>query len=93
MGWILLAVCILIVAFGTLVPGWLYNRIPVATAFRGLKDGRHPWKRWLLAVEFASVGLLFLAYVIVLLAVVLATVAINCYKVANSNPVEYLKQE
>lgn len=64
-GWILLAVCILIVAFGTLVPGWLYNRIPVATAFRGLKDGRHPWKRWLLAVEFASAGLLFCLLIVV----------------------------
>lgn len=64
-GWILLAVCVLIVAFGTIVPGWLYSRIPVATVFRGLKDGRHAWKRWLLAVEFLSVGLLFCLLMVV----------------------------
>lgn len=64
-GWILFAICLLIVAFGTFVPGWLYNRVPVATAFRGLKDGRHQWKRGLLAVEFVSVGLLFCLLMVV----------------------------
>lgn len=57
--WILGAICLFVLLIGGLVPGWLYNRIPVAAAFRSFRDTHHKWKLALLAVEFASVGLLF----------------------------------
>ena len=37
--------------------------------------------------------LLFIACILILFIVIVAVVVANCYKVANSNPVEYLKQE
>jgi putative ABC transport system permease protein len=57
-GWILALVCLLILLVGGLLPAWLYNRVPVAAAFRGLRENRHRWKLALLSVEFASVSFL-----------------------------------
>lgn len=36
--WILVSICLLVLLVGGLVPGWLYNKIPVAIAFRGYNE-------------------------------------------------------
>ncbi len=57
--WILVAICLLVLLVGGLVPGWLYNKMPVAIAFRGYKENRNRWKLALLGVQFVISGLLF----------------------------------
>ncbi len=57
--WILIAICVLVLLVGGLVPGWLYNKIPVAIAFRGYNENRNRWKLALLGVQFIISGLLF----------------------------------
>ncbi len=56
--WILGVILLLVLVVGGIVPGMLYNRMPVAIAFRGLKGSRHSWKVLLLGVEFAMVSML-----------------------------------
>jgi putative ABC transport system permease protein len=53
--WILLLLCVVITLIGGLVPGWLYNRIPVTAAFRGFHESRRRWKLVILSVEFMVV--------------------------------------
>lgn len=63
--WILVAICILVLLVGGLLPGWLYNRIPVAIAFRGYNENRNRWKLGLLGIQFVISGLLFsLLYIV-----------------------------
>lgn len=63
--WILVAICILVLLVGGLLPGWLYNKIPVAIAFRGYNENRNRWKLALLGIQFVISGLLFsLLYII-----------------------------
>ena len=63
--WILVAICILVLLVGGLLPGWLYNKIPVAIAFRGYNENRNLWKLGLLGVQFVISGLLFsLLYIV-----------------------------
>ena len=63
--WILVAICILVLMIGGLVPGWLYNKIPVAIAFRGYNENRNRWKLALLGIQFVISGLLFsLLYIV-----------------------------
>ncbi len=57
--WILVAICLLVLMIGGLVPGWLYNKIPVAIAFRGYHENRKRWKLILLGMQFVISGLLF----------------------------------
>lgn len=57
--WILILVCVVVLLVGGLVPGWLYSRIPVATAFRGYNTARYRWKPVLLAAQFIAAGMLF----------------------------------
>lgn len=57
--WILASICLLVLLVGGLVPGWLYNKIPVAIAFRGYNENRNRWKLALLGVQFVISGLLF----------------------------------
>lgn len=61
--WILIAIVVIVLIIGGIVPGILYDRMPVAIAFRGYAEARHHWKEVLLGVEFAMVsfllGLLF----------------------------------
>ena len=57
--WILVSICLLVLLVGGLVPGWLYNKIPVAIAFRGYNENRNRWKLALLGVQFVISGLLF----------------------------------
>ncbi len=63
--WILVAICLLVLLIGGLVPGWLYNKIPVAIAFRGYNENRNRWKLALLGIQFVISGLLFsLLYIV-----------------------------
>ena len=63
--WILVTICILVLLIGGLVPGWLYNKIPVAIAFRGYNENRNRWKLALLGIQFVISGLLFsLLYIV-----------------------------
>lgn len=59
--WILVSICLLVLLVGGLVPGWLYNKIPVAIAFRGYNENRNRWKLALLGVQFVISGLLFVS--------------------------------
>lgn len=56
--WILLAVCIIILFIGGLVPSCLYSSIPVATAFRRYNESRRHWKLLLLSIQFMAAGFL-----------------------------------
>jgi putative ABC transport system permease protein len=61
----LVAICILVLLVGGLLPGWLYNKIPVAIAFRGYNENRNRWKLALLGIQFVISGLLFsLLYIV-----------------------------
>ena len=63
--WILVAICILVLLVGGLLPSWLYNKIPVAIAFRGYNENRNRWKLGLLGIQFVISGLLFsLLYIV-----------------------------
>ena len=57
--WILVAICLLVLFIGGFVPGYLYNKIPVAIAFRGYNENRNRWKLVLLGIQFVISGLLF----------------------------------
>ena len=57
--WILVAICLLVLFIGGFVPGYLYNKIPVAIAFRGYNENRNRWKLALLGIQFVISGLLF----------------------------------
>lgn len=54
--WILVAICILVLLVGGLLPGWLYNRIPVAIAFVVINENRNQWKLGLLGIQFVISG-------------------------------------
>ena len=63
--WILITICLLVLLVGGLLPGWLYNKIPVAIAFRGYHENHNRWKLALLGIQFVISGLLFsLLYII-----------------------------
>ncbi|MDR1500568.1 MAG: ABC transporter permease [Tannerellaceae bacterium] len=65
-GCLLLAgVCGVVFFVSSLVPGYLYSRVPVAAAFRRFSDGRRAWKLSLLFVQFIAAG-----FFVTLLAVV-----------------------
>ena len=53
-----LAVVALVFAVNTVVPAAMYNRIPVASAFRNYRASKRAWKLGLLAVEFGAVAFL-----------------------------------
>ena len=57
--WILVAICLFVLFIGGFVPGYLYNKIPVAIAFRGYNENRNRWKLALLGIQFVISGLLF----------------------------------
>ena len=56
--WILFCIVGLVLVVGGVVPGWLYNRMPVAIAFQGYVEARRRWKVVLLGLEFAMVSFL-----------------------------------
>lgn len=57
-GAMLLVVCLLVLLVTGLVPGSLFARIPVASAFRNYRESRRSWKLGLLFVQFAAAAFL-----------------------------------
>lgn len=53
--WILGLICLLIIFVGGFVPGYIYNKVPVTAAFRGVHEARRRWKLIMLSVEFLVV--------------------------------------
>ncbi len=53
--WILGLICLLIIFIGGFVPGYIYNKVPVTAAFRGVHEARRRWKLIMLSVEFLVV--------------------------------------
>lgn len=53
--WILALICLLIIFVGGFVPGYIYNKVPVTAAFRGVHEARRRWKLIMLSVEFLVV--------------------------------------
>ena len=53
--WILALICLLIIFIGGFVPGYIYNKVPVTAAFRGVHEARRRWKLIMLSVEFLVV--------------------------------------
>lgn len=53
--WILILICLLIIFVGGFVPGYIYNKVPVTAAFRGVHEARRRWKLIMLSVEFLVV--------------------------------------
>ena len=57
--WILVLICLFIIFVGGFVPGYIYNKIPVTAAFRGVHEARRRWKLIMLSVEFLVVTMMF----------------------------------
>ncbi|WP_288207157.1 ABC transporter permease [uncultured Parabacteroides sp.] len=55
---ILLGICVLVFGVTCLVPTWLFLRIPVASAFRSVKESKRYWKLCLLFVQFVATAYL-----------------------------------
>jgi len=55
---ILSGICIVVFAVTCLVPTWLFLRIPVASAFRSVKESKRYWKLCLLFVQFVATAYL-----------------------------------
>lgn len=55
---ILLGICIVIFFISGLVPGYLFARIPVSSAFRNYTENRRYWKLGLLFFQFIAAGFL-----------------------------------
>lgn len=55
---ILLGICVVVFAVTGFVPTWLFMRIPVASAFRSVKESKRYWKLCLLFVQFIATAYL-----------------------------------
>lgn len=55
---ILLGICVVVFAVTGFVPTWLFVRIPVASAFRSVKESKRYWKLCLLFVQFIATAYL-----------------------------------
>lgn len=62
---ILLAICIVVLLTTGLVPGYLFGRIPVASAFRNFRENRRLWKLSLLFFQFIASGFLLTLLVVI----------------------------
>jgi putative ABC transport system permease protein len=56
--WILVLICLFIIFVGGFVPGYIYNKVPVTAAFRGVHEARRRWKLIMLSVEFLVVTIM-----------------------------------
>lgn len=56
--WILVGACLLILLVTGILPGTLYARIPVASAFRHYRESKRFWKLGLLFIQFMAAGFL-----------------------------------
>lgn len=55
---ILLGICAIVFGVTCLVPTWLFLRVPVASAFRSVKESKRYWKLCLLFVQFVATSYL-----------------------------------
>ncbi|MEG1748245.1 MAG: FtsX-like permease family protein [Tannerellaceae bacterium] len=62
---LLLGVCLLVFFATGLIPGYLFTRIPVASAFRKYRENRRVWKLVLLFFQFIFAGFLVTLLVII----------------------------
>lgn len=65
-----------VIVLNGLVPTVIFDRIPVATAFRNYRASRRAWKMWLLIVEFALVAFLF---------VLIGTITVQYNRMTNAD--------
>ena len=56
--WLLLMICAVVFLLTGYVPGFLFARIPVASAFRNFRESKRVWKLGLLFLQFIAAGLL-----------------------------------
>ena len=63
--WILALVILVILLVSGLVPGAIYNRIPVSSAFRNYTSTRRVWKKIMLGVQFILASFLICLLVLV----------------------------
>ena len=71
-----IAIVAIVVILNGIVPTAVFNRIPVATAFRGYGENRRKWKLWLLIVEFTMVAFL---------CVLIGTISLQYGKMTNAD--------
>lgn len=57
-GMVMLVVCLVVFIISGLLPGYLYARIPVSSAFRNYNESRRYWKLGLLFMQFIAAGFL-----------------------------------
>lgn len=55
---VLIGICVVVFAVTCLVPTWLFLRIPVASAFRSVRESKRYWKLCLLFVQFVATAYL-----------------------------------
>lgn len=72
-----IGVIVTLFVLGSIVPAWVFCKIPIATAFRNYRENRRVWKLALLAVEFAAVSFI---------AVLLSIISMQYGKMANTDP-------
>lgn len=72
-----LAICLVVFLVSSLVPAWLYSRIPVSSALRNYTESRRKWKLALLLVQFT---------VNVFLLVLMSVIAAQYDKAVHDNP-------
>ncbi|MDF9831091.1 ABC transporter permease [Parabacteroides sp. PF5-6] len=61
----LLGVCVVVFFVAGLVPGYLYSRVPIASAFRNYRENKRFWKLGLLFVQFVATGFLIALLVVI----------------------------
>lgn len=62
---LLLIVCLVVFLMSGLIPGYLYARIPIASAFRNYNENKRFWKLGLLFVQFMATGFLITLLVVI----------------------------
>ena len=70
------SIVLLLLFINTFAPAWFFNKISVASAFRGYSESRRRWKLALLAAEFAAVSFL---------AVVLSIISLQYRKMSTED--------
>lgn len=55
---LLLGICLVVFCVSGFLPGFLFARIPVASAFRNFRENKRLWKQALLLVQFVATGFL-----------------------------------
>jgi putative ABC transport system permease protein len=62
---IFIAICIIVIVLGGIVPGYMYASVPISSAFRCYHEYKHSWKHALLAIQFMAAGLMFCLLIVI----------------------------